>query len=67
MRYLEFSKLCETATSGGTSAGNVAVVTQQMTRKKKKPIGIGFDPDGDKGIYDSKPVMIQRIQTKTLP
>ncbi len=65
MRYLEFSKLCETATSGGTSAGNIAVATQSMMKKKKKPIGVGFDPDGDKGIYDdTKPVLIRRMPKK---
>jgi len=37
--------LKEFATSGGTAAGNVATVPGGL--------GAGFDPNGDKGIYNS--------------
>lgn len=58
MRYSEIvgkPKIKETASSGATGAASVATVVGGL--------GAGFDPNGDKGIYQSstKPVLIKRI------
>lgn len=49
-------RLGETATSGATSAASVATVAGGL--------GVGFDPDGDTGIYPkkpkSKPILLKR-------
>lgn len=46
----------ETATCGATSAGSIAPNLQVLGKIQKRSIGIGFDPDGDRGIYEKKPV-----------
>ena len=59
MRAYEFLDLNETASSGTTCAGNVASINQPI---KKKSVGSGFDPDGDRGIYqsDNRVVLVKR-------
>lgn len=67
MRSSEFIPVRETATSGATGSGNVAVVSQPI---KKKSIGTGFDQNGDKGIYSppqdqtNKSVVLRRIKRR---
>ena len=64
MRFYELN-LTENATAGSTSSGCVAIVPQPIG--KKKPLGVGFNPDGDRGIYNDKngsekPILIKRMQ-----
>jgi hypothetical protein len=42
----------ETATSGSTVAANIAVVPGTL--------GAGFDPDGHRGVYEKRPVLLRR-------
>jgi hypothetical protein len=54
VRWKEIIYLKETSTAGSTSAGNVATVVQQMGGiQRRPPIGVGFDPNGDWGVYQS--------------
>jgi len=58
MRYSEIvgkSNIKETASSGATGSASVATVVGGL--------GAGFDPNGDKGIYEisKKPLLIKRI------
>ena len=52
----------ENATSGATGAASIATVVGGL--------GVGFDPNGDKGIYSDvkpkkqKPLLIKRINNK---
>lgn len=48
MRYKELIK--ETSSAGATCSANIATVVG--SNSKNKPIGFGFDPDKDWGIYD---------------
>lgn len=48
MRWSEI--INETSSAGATSSGNIATVTSGTG---KGAIGVGFDPNGHKGIYDS--------------
>lgn len=57
MKWIEIKRsLQESSTAGSTSAGNVA--------SSVSGLGVGFDPDGDHGIYDKKtkkkPLVIKR-------
>ena len=58
MRWHEIVK--ETCSSGATGSASVATVVGGL--------GAGFDPNGDKGIYEKpkkqKPMMIRRIPKK---
>jgi hypothetical protein len=44
-------KVIENATSGATSAASIATSTAGTG---KGAIGVGFDPNGNKGIYQGK-------------
>ena len=48
MRWSEI--INETSTAGATASGNIATV---VGAGGKGGIGVGFDPNGHKGIYDA--------------
>lgn len=48
MRYRELIK--ETSSAGGTCSANIATVVNPNS--DNQPIGFGFDPDKDWGIYN---------------
>lgn len=50
---IHFNSIQETASVGSTSAGCVATVVQPLAGVQRRPIGAGFDPNGDWGIYQS--------------
>lgn len=56
----------ETSSAGGTSAGCVASATGTTG---KGAIGVGFDPNGHKGIYDSAEKKKKRkaVETQSVP
>jgi hypothetical protein len=56
----------ETSSSGGTGAGCVATATGTTG---KGAIGVGFDPNGHKGIYDAAEKKKKRksVETAIIP
>jgi len=51
MRWHEI--VSETASGGATASGNVASVVGSLgTARREQPLGAGFDPNGDYGIYE---------------
>lgn len=52
----KLSSVHESASAGATGAASVATVVGGL--------GAGFDPDGDHGVYEKKPVVIRREQTE---
>ena len=57
MRWKEIIQIRETASCGATGAASIAAVPGGL--------GAGFDPNGDKGIYEKpkkkKPVVLKRV------
>ena len=51
MRWSEI--IGESASAGGTGAGNIATVVGGGKGPAKGAIGAGFDPNGDHGIYEN--------------
>jgi len=63
---MRWKEIIESASAGATGAASVATVVGALGDGKKQAgaLGVGFDPNGDQGVYQTsrkkKPLLIRR-------